>query len=355
MIDYVGSEHRYQYMLIAQAAIMSIVMSMILYSSSFILADPTFTCKNGLECTEIIYCAENPGVTHLNYPEGSIDWKYNSWSKQYDLICANQSSRGFYKQVIMFMSAILNFIGSSVSDNWGRVFVFKLFSFFILVISISAYFVSSIEYKVWAMAIFAAEEGILCTVFTYIINESCTTSSVLRSKAIAFYFSIFALGGVILSGLTLIVDDSDTLYLIMVTACIVCCIPIEWVCFEPPKQLYKRGKISELFKTLSKISIRNKTNRSMGDIQRKAGIEGVDMDIAECSLETKTTFKEKTISLTWNFKLVFTQHLYKLFGLWLLASSIFIIFNGVTYNSGEIGLQTVQVNVCFLAGVEATC
>ena len=205
------------------------------------------------------------------------------------------------------------------------------------------------------MATFVAEEGILCSIFTYIINESCTTSSVLRSKAIAFYFCLFALGGMILSGLTLIVDDSDTLYLIMCIASIVCCIPIQWVCLEPPKQLYKRGKVSELFRTLLKISNRNDTNRSMVDIQRKGGIEEVDMDIAKCSLQTRTTFKEKMILISWNFKLVFTQHLYKLFGLWLLASVIYIIFNGVTYNSGEIGLPTIQVDVCFLAGVEATC
>jgi hypothetical protein len=60
IIDFVGAEGKYQYMLIGQAALLSVVMSMILYAASYLLASPDFYCGDSTvvlsKCTEARWC-----------------------------------------------------------------------------------------------------------------------------------------------------------------------------------------------------------------------------------------------------------------------------------------------------------
>jgi hypothetical protein len=62
IIEFVGAEGKYQYMLIGQAALLSIVMSMILYAASYLLASPDFYCGGAnivkSKCTEEIWCCK---------------------------------------------------------------------------------------------------------------------------------------------------------------------------------------------------------------------------------------------------------------------------------------------------------
>jgi hypothetical protein len=44
MLEFVGTAGRYQYTIVALASFMSIIMSMILYASSYLLAEPGFKC-----------------------------------------------------------------------------------------------------------------------------------------------------------------------------------------------------------------------------------------------------------------------------------------------------------------------
>jgi MFS family permease len=86
MINFVGSEGRYQWTIIILASVMSIMMSTVLYSTSFLLADPDFKCfaPDGLTletCKETEFCAKywDPPT----YTKEQIDWNYNSWTKEY--------------------------------------------------------------------------------------------------------------------------------------------------------------------------------------------------------------------------------------------------------------------------------
>ena len=206
------------------------------------------------------------------------------------------------------------------------------------------------------MGVFVGQEGVLCTLFTLIINESCTSQSPLRSKAIGFYFAIFALGGMILSLLTYVIQDSNTLYLMMVLGSSCAAIPVPFLCFEPIKQLYKRGKVSELFLTLHKMSQRNRKNITIQEIQLLAEIEAIDMELAKCGLKTVTTFREKFQLVMWQIKLLFAGgYLWQLVGYFFVSGFIWIIYSGVTYNSGQIGLPSVQLDVILLAFIEAVC
>jgi MFS family permease len=357
MIDFVGAEGRYQYFIIFQAAVMSISMAMILYSTSFILADPDFFCsgRSRPSCSENEWCLQFPDPASWN--ETNIDWKYNSWVKEYGLVCGDSGSRGAYRQVIMFIAAAVYIIVSSLSDPYGRVFVFRMSTVIIFALALASYFIDDVTVKVVATGLMTAEEGILCGLFTIIINESCRSDSPLRTKGISFYFCVFALGGVVLSGLTYVVKDSNLLFLIILICSAVSAIPSFIYVHEPPKQLFKLGKVSQLFRVLTKIAHFNgQKDLTTKDIQEHFEFSDIDLETSKIVLETKTTFAQKWTLFKAQIKVIFGSTLVKyLIGYFMICVSVYICFNGVTYNSGEIGLASVQLDVIFLASVEAFC
>ena len=357
MIDFVGAEGRYQYFIIFQAAVMSISMAMILYSTSFILADPDFYCAgpNNPTCSESDWCLKFPDPSSWN--PTNVDWKYNSWVKSYSLVCSKGSLRGSYRQVIMFIAAAGYITTSALSDSYGRVFVFRCSTVIIFGLALVSYFIDDVTVKVVAAGFLTAEEGILCGLFTIIINESCKSDSPLRTKGISFYFCIFALGGVVLSLLTYVVKNSDLLFLIILICCAVSAIPSFFWVHEPPKQLFKLGKVSELFRVLTKIAHFNgQSNLTTKDIQEHFEFSDVDLETSKIVLETKTTFAQKWQLFKTQMKVIFGSNLVRyLFGYFMISTAVYMCFNGVTYNSGQIGLASVQLDVIFLASVEAFC
>ena len=60
LINMIGTQGRYHYILILLMSIMAITSATILYSSSFLFADPNFTCKdaagNSYSCKEAVFC-----------------------------------------------------------------------------------------------------------------------------------------------------------------------------------------------------------------------------------------------------------------------------------------------------------
>ena len=197
---------------------MSATCCMILYASSFLLADPDFKCPSNdgslQSCTETDFCAEfwNPPT----YTPDQINWHYNSWTKQYSLLCDKSSMRGSYRQLIQFISAFFPLLVSSLSDSFGRVKTFNFSAIFIFSLSIFAYFISSMIMKSIAMGVLAGFEGLICSLIPIVINESMDSNAPLRGQFIAGFSAISAIGGIVLAGLTYILDDSDTLYLSLV-------------------------------------------------------------------------------------------------------------------------------------------
>lgn len=118
MIDYIGSEGKYQYSVIAQASLMAVVMSMILYASSYLLSEPTFECPvTGTEiidkskCVMDYFCTNFPTeYAGLPFPKGwptsdnedpdhpgfFVDWKYHGWTQDYHLVCDRLGEKKSY-------------------------------------------------------------------------------------------------------------------------------------------------------------------------------------------------------------------------------------------------------------------
>lgn len=73
-------------------------------------------------------------------------------------------------------------------------------------------------------------------------------------------------------------------------------------------------------------------------------------------LETVTNWKEKLTLIILNIKLIFLGgYFLRLVGYTFIVGSIYICFYGVTFNSGDIGLGDIQLNVIFLSSVEGIC
>jgi hypothetical protein len=164
------------------------------------------------------------------------------------------------------------------------------------------------------------------------------------------------MGGTILSALTFVVTNPDYLYGIMACLTLMTAIPIQWVILEPPKQLHKMGRVLRFFTVMTKIGNRNGKNIEIEDVQREAGLEDLDLAAQKYKVTTILTCSEKMRLMTLKLRLVFcTHHLKTIICFAIVAGVVYINFFGVTYNAGEIGLPSLQMNVIFLSIVEAIC
>lgn len=122
LIQKVGSESVYFKLMMMQFALLVTVMAGISYLTSFLLADPDFTCYdpsgNKTSCSEADFCKK---YWPDKYNKNQINWKYTSWVEQNKLICDSGSYRDTYKNTIMIVSAISAYLTITMSDNFGRV------------------------------------------------------------------------------------------------------------------------------------------------------------------------------------------------------------------------------------------
>jgi hypothetical protein len=119
------------------------------------------------------------------------------------------------------------------------------------------------------------------------------------------------------------------------------------------KKLAKNGSISQLFRTFERISKLNGTNLSIEALQESAGIPHIDLRAENYELRTKTTCIQKMqLSIRNYSKLFCTSYIVRLTGFFIINFIGFIQFSGVTYNSANIGLPSVQTNVMFLNGIQ---
>jgi hypothetical protein len=119
------------------------------------------------------------------------------------------------------------------------------------------------------------------------------------------------------------------------------------------KQLAKNGDISQLFRTLEGISARNGTNLSIKALQQSAGIPDIDLRDDTYCLRTKTTCLQKLQLSIRNYGQLFcTSSIVRLSGYFIINFLGFIQFVGMTYNSANIGLPSIQTNVMFMTAVQ---
>merc|ERR1712029_1147312 len=98
--------------------------------------------------------------------------------------------RETYLMITELVPALIGLTASILSDTFGRTKIFTIASICCLTGAVLGAAIDNITVKIISLAVFIGEEAVLCTLITYIINESMTTDSALRSKAIAIYFAI---------------------------------------------------------------------------------------------------------------------------------------------------------------------
>jgi len=137
---------------------------------------------------------------------------------------------------------------------------------------------------------------------------------------------------------------------------VISAIPVHWVVLEPPKQLYKLGRVHSLFRTLKSIAKRNGKDIEMYQLQRQFDFEDFDLSEEKLKFVIKTSFKEKLELILENLRIIFcSKMVIKVICYSIMAGSVYITFFGVTYNASKVGLPSLQLNVMLLAGVECIC
>lgn len=211
-------------------------------------------------------------------PQDQITWNFHSFVQNYQLICDKGSLRSLFKQEIQFGAAILQLICNLLCDVYGRKTTWFIFIVLIYAIAISANFVNVIEYKIFAMLCLSAQTGINNALACLVMNESCTSKSKLRSYAIGILFMFFAFGGVMMSLFTFVIKDPNHLFILTTCSPAIVSLMLPFFLKEPPKNLYNKGKINELFINLHSISKRNKKTVSIQTLQESANIYEVDIE-----------------------------------------------------------------------------
>lgn len=327
-----------------------------LYSATFLQAEPSFTCVNSdaskYSCQESEFCQ----MYDKNLPQDQIEYNYHSFVQDYGLICDEGYKRSVYKQIIIFGAALIQLLCNLLFDVYGRRSMWIMFAAVLYGISFIANFVNIIEFKIAAMLCLNAQLGINNTLSSQIMNESCASSSKLRSSSIAIIFIFLALGGVNIALVSFKVEDPNNLFVLITCLPILFSIPLPFVMKEPPKNLFNQGKIKELFINLHWISKFNNKGLSFKCIQDHADMLEIDIEHSKQKIETKTScknnlklFKESVLDL------IKEGYLLKMFAFITVSAATFMIYYGVTYNSGQIGLSSIQDNVILQAGIETMC
>ena len=107
LIKFTGSEGRYQLIIMILLFGIAFGAAGSVFSPSFFLADPNFTCKDSVTgnistCDESKFCQI---YKQNDRPQELIKFHYNSWVKKYGLICEKSGHRDFYKQLITYVSS----------------------------------------------------------------------------------------------------------------------------------------------------------------------------------------------------------------------------------------------------------
>ena len=118
---------------------------------------------------------------------------------------------------------------------------------------------------------------------------------------------------------------------------------------ESPKQLFKKGRVYDLFTTLETISKRNKSNKSLNQLQAYSNTTYFDLEtVVDCKIVSQTSWKtQKKVIKNLLKDLFFSKYFIRLICMIVICSTMSVIFFGITYNTGKMGLPSIQIDLIF--------
>lgn len=294
------------------------------------LSYPKFYCYNSAleppileECSGNLFCKNYPDNTNDN-----IDWHYNSWTKQFNLICDREHIYNEWLGFVVYVSGLLIFIVLTLGDRFGRIPTTICFVVTMTVVCFPMIWIDTLWTKQLATGIYKAVPPVLFYQMGFIINESCLSNSYFRTSAISVMFSFKALGGILTILLAFLANDSDIFFGTIVILSILTLLPVPFYVWEGPKNLYQRGQISKLFEALTGISKINQKNKQIIDIQNYVNLD-MELDISNNRYEIrkKSKIRHSLARILESQRLLFCtpENLYMLFCYTVLLSGTYII------------------------------
>ena len=315
----------------------------------------------------MIKCTEEEACSLLKKGSPAIvTFEFDNWTERYGLICDKAYIRTNTKSMLLILNTLTCLTLLIASDSYGRKALMKVSSIFVVFGILLAALSPDFLMKMVGLGLVSGGEGTFSALFTIYINENSTKDSKLRSSLISLCFLAYSLGCVAFNGLAYISTNPN--FLGLTTACFLICsvTPAFFSYRETPHFLYKKGKISELFDTLTSIY---KTNHGRYGVEETLFI-GVENKLLEMfgfksQITLKTFFKATQIQLVKNRKkghkssfsllrILRSKFLfYHLITLTLIGGLLYALFYGMSLNIAELGLKDTKMNGMLLGATQA--
>ena len=315
---------------------------------SYAAPDPTTKCASSSNPNELVNCPESQAC--LFRSEGKpykIEFDYDNWTQQYNMVCENAGKRQFAKSLFIFMITVVSMVSLFLTDIFGR----KL-GFLVIFVASSAgvvisTFVPNYTFKLIGFGIANASFNSFSSLFTIAFSELLPKESPLRSYVVAGMFAANPIGSICFAGVTIFTKDPTVLaWITLVTTVITSLLPVLAVP-ESPMYLLEKNKIPEFCSVLRSVRESNKLpedEHMLAKIRDTASEWVVQNDIDTVAAggsqsQTSSTGLEPIKALVSNSK----DLLYTL-GLSLIAGVTFILFFNITLNLTALGSGDASLN-----------
>lgn len=280
----IKGNHSYYRTLMVLGSLNMFAIGFCMYSVGFLNSLPKFACPSG------------PGGAYQYVPEVQacamldqcrIEWLYDGWVKNYNMICENRTSRVFYISLIFLLNAIVFFSLTAMADIIGRNYTLKMTSTVAIGGVLFIYLIDSYPAKVILFGIVTGTSSAFQMMFTLGLKEAATSDTNLNSYQNMFLNCAYSAAPIIVSGAAYIIYSHNALSLISFCLLAICCVGDFCLYNETPLYLYRKRRGRDFINKLFVLAKLNSVTTSKRSIIRQL-------------LEDELTFKN-------NQKLVYDQ------------------------------------------------
>lgn len=314
-----------------------------------------------MKCTEEQACA----LRDQNRPN-KIFFDFDNWTFRYGLYCDKAAYRANCKTFLLVLNTIICLILLVSADIIGRRKLMMVASVLVIVgISITA-LSPDFGLKMAGLGLVSGGEGTFSALFTIYINENTMRSTKLRSSLISLCFLSYAIGCIFLNSIAYLTTNPNILALIVAASLIVSVVPAFFSYYETPYFLLKKGRISDLFRTLINIYKYNQGKQGVDDTLL-IGVENKLLEMMGFGIHItqKTFFKSSVVQFIKKRNKEYShtntigrlccngRYVYHVLTLMLIGGLLYCLFYGMSINIQDLGLKDLKLNGILLGATQA--
>ena len=140
----------------------------------------------------------------------SKSYQFNSWVKEYDVICDKSSERVKGQTIYFLINPFVYYLFTAISDSFGRLKMFYLSILLLNLTLVSTVYIQGFIMKTVVLGIAQGLTASIASLAVVLVNEIMPEGP-LRSKPSAYLFFGYGLGGLQVTLLTYFIKNSNTL------------------------------------------------------------------------------------------------------------------------------------------------